>query len=125
MKFLITLWTDEIDPFYTGDGSFSILGEFSDLPAAQAYLHDNMDRLIGEQLSQHPGWRLLEQRQYETIVPIPDWQARVSGLGLSGIRGLKDNKVVHRQFFKVGDGTFLHSINADFVVIELPSGRRR
>lgn len=107
MKIVITLWTSEIDPFYTGDESFSVMGEFLDLPAAQAYLNDNVDRLIAEQLSQHPGWRLTEQGQ--------------SDQGLSGLRGLKDNKVVYRRHFGVGDGTCLHSIYFHFLLIELPS----
>jgi hypothetical protein len=87
------------------DETFEVLGEFLDLSSAQAYGLANTDRLIAEQLSRHDGWRLLDQRQ----------------AGLTGLRGLKDNKVVDHKYFVVGDGTLLHRVSASLILIELPA----
>ena len=102
IKFVITHWTDEYDQFYTADDSFSILGEFYDLAEAQACLRDSANRLRVEQLSQHSGWRLMD----------------IANTGTTWLN--KNNKVVDRSFFKVGDGTGFNSIYNYLELIELP-----
>jgi hypothetical protein len=107
MKYLLTLWTKEIDANDTGDETFEVLGEFPDLASAQAYQSADMDRLIAEQLRGRAGWRLIDQRQ--------------SYMGLTDLRGLKDNTVVaDHQYFRIGDGSYENSISASLILIELP-----
>jgi hypothetical protein len=102
LKFLITHWTDEYDQFYMADDHFSILGEFDDLEEARACLIASVNRLTAEQLSQHPGWRLMETASTATA-----WLN-------------KNNKIVDHSFFKVGDGTGFNSIYNYLEVIEVP-----
>ncbi|HXP68760.1 MAG TPA: hypothetical protein VOA88_05710 [Candidatus Dormibacteraeota bacterium] len=100
MKFVITHAITEFDPSDM-ERSFSILGEFHGLAEAQAFLTESVARLTTEQLENHPGWRLIEERG--SYFPVN-----------------KDNKIVDSRVFKVGDGTAFHSIYNNLEVIEVP-----
>jgi len=104
LKFVITQWRDEFD-FDGLANSFSILGEFQELAEAQAYLHDSANRLIAEQLREHPGWqrRIMDGKEHA-------WD-RVN----------KNNKVIEYGSFGIGDGTGYNSIYTYLELIELPA----
>jgi hypothetical protein len=102
MKLVITHAITEFDPSDM-ERSFSILGEFQDLAAAQACLNESVARLTAEQLKNHSGWRLIEERG--SYFPVN-----------------KNNKIVDSRVFKVGDGTAFHSIYNNLEVIEVPDG---
>jgi hypothetical protein len=106
VKFVITQWKDDFD--YDGlTNYFSVLGEFSDLAEARAYLNDSVDRLTVEQLNEHagePGWGFRSIEGKET-----PWD-RVN----------KNNKVVDYRSFGIGDGTGFNSIYTYLELIELP-----
>ncbi len=103
LKYIVTHWTDEYDQFYTSDDHFSVLGEFDDLAEARACLSDSVNRLAAEQLTEHPGWRLME----------------IASTGTAWLN--KNNKIVDHGFFKVGDGTGFNSIYNYLELIEVPA----
>jgi hypothetical protein len=104
VKFVITQWNDEFD--YDGlTNDFCILGEFRELAEAQACLHESVNRLAAERLSEHPGWqrRIMDGKEHA-------WD-RVN----------KNNKVIEYGSFGIGDGTGYNSIYTYLELIELPA----
>jgi hypothetical protein len=103
VKFVITQWNDEFD-FDGLTNDFCILGEFRELAEAQAFLHESVNRLAAERLTEHPRWerRIMEGKEHA-------W-SRVN----------KNNKVIEYGSFGIGDGTGYNSIYAYLELIELP-----
>ena len=97
-KYVITVWKDDFDiDGLTND--FSVLGEFYDLPEAEAQLKYMAGRFVLEELDQHSDWHVM------------DISGRPQHYQVN-----KSNNVLQRSSFKIGDGS---GFNASYTYLEL------